>query len=257
MCELFGLSSRRKIELREDLTEFFSHGTANPHGWGIAVPNAREIWLKKEPVPSYKSPWLRNALRSSLEAKLMLAHLRLSTKGSIEYLNTHPFLAHDNAARPWALIHNGTIFESDVLSGYVRTQEGGTDSERILCHLMTLLRRRAEQEGRFLCETEIFRTVEDVIAEIVPENKVNLLITDGTHLYIHCNYRKSLHWLRRGETMTVSTYPLAGDGWEEIPLNTLFVVRDGIPVYQGTPHDCEFFDSEEKMRFLYLDYAGI
>ena len=36
MCEVFGVSSDRKVNVNGELKEFFKHGEFNPHGWGIA-----------------------------------------------------------------------------------------------------------------------------------------------------------------------------------------------------------------------------
>lgn len=36
MCELFGVSSGKKLILNELLSTFFSHGTEHPNGWGMA-----------------------------------------------------------------------------------------------------------------------------------------------------------------------------------------------------------------------------
>ena len=40
-------------------------------------------------------------------------------------------------------------------------------------------------------------------------------------------------------------------------MNTLLAFESGRCKYTGKPHENEFFDSEEKMRMLFLDYAGL
>ena len=45
--------------------------------------------------------------------------------------------------------------------------------------------------------------------------------------------------------------------WQDVPLNTLMVFREGEEIYRGTAHSEEFFFDEEKMRLLFLDYAGM
>ena len=76
-------------------------------------------------------------------------------------------------------------------------------------------------------------------------------------LYAHSNYSGGLHIRRGSGRVAIATKPLDGGHWEELPRNTLLAYRDGEEIIRGAPHDYEFFDSEEKMRYLYLDFAGI
>lgn len=61
---------------------------------------------------------------------------------------------------------------------------------------------------------------------------------------------------------SMSLYCVMRDGkyvnFSPIPLADYFA-SDYIEgeIFRGAPHDYEFFDSEEKMRYLYLDFAGI
>ncbi len=251
MCELFGASGGR-VDRRGLLREFFSHGSDNPHGWGMALINGGRPEIVKEPMSAAKSAHLREVLSEDTAADILLAHIRLATKGGIEYNNTHPFAAVDASGREWVLEHNGTIFDCPPLASYIRKQEGDTDSERILLYLIDKL----NGAEAFDPEARI-KTVEELIYTAAPENKLNLLIGDGELLYVHSNYRGGLHLMADGGGIVFSTKALAGGEWEEVPLNTLFVYREGELIYTGTPHNHEFFDSEEKMRFLYLDFAGI
>ena len=136
MCELFGASSIEKAEYKDLLREFYSHDVRNPHGWGIAVREGDRLLVKKEPVRASASEILAGIMERPIRTDLLLAHVRLATKGSIEYENTHPFVQKDVSGQTWTLIHNGTIFESSILDQYVNRQVGSTDSERILCHLI-------------------------------------------------------------------------------------------------------------------------
>ncbi|EOS73969.1 hypothetical protein C817_04815 [Dorea sp. 5-2] len=102
-----------------------------------------------------------------------------------------------------------------------------------------------------------FAVIDAVMKEITPENKVNLLLFDGELLYVHTNYRDSLHFLRKKTAVFVSTRPLDKEKWEKVPMNMLLAFESGRCRYTGKPHENEFFDSEEKMRMLFLDYAGL
>ncbi len=74
-----------------------------------------------------------------------------------------------------------------------------------------------------------------------------------------CQVRKKYreHYVRKGRAVIISTRPLDGNVWENIPLNTLLVYKKGSLLYTGTNHEHEFMDSEEKMRLLFLDYANL
>lgn len=260
MCEILGASAARRTDYNIYLKEFFSHAGTNPHGWGLALIEKGESRVKKEPVSALQSAYVKELLLAPVESELMLTHIRFATKGGIEYRNTHPFILRDGAERVWTLVHNGTIFESEALAGYFARQYGTTDSERILRYLVSRINEESEKKGgdaRILSDAGRIKIVEDVLYTITPENKVNVLISDGELLYAHTNYRDSLHMYIDRYGAIISTKPLDSGRWHELPLNTLLVFRRHEQIYQGSPHDNEFFDSEEKMRFLFLDYSGI
>lgn len=257
MCELFGVSSAKKMKLNHLLREFFSHGMEHPHGWGLAMFYGNAVSLEKQPENSCKSKYLKQRLRASIEADKLIAHIRLATKGNLDYENTHPFVMRDNKERTWTLAHNGTIFECDTLNPFVYEQQGRTDSERILCYIINRVNEEQEQKKRSLTREERFLLLDEIVCEITPENKVNLIIYDGELFYIHTNYKESLHMCRKGDGIVFSTRPLDKDKWEKVEMNMLKAYEDGKLIYTGTNHGNEFFDSEEKMRLLFLDFANL
>ena len=257
MCELFGVSSAKKIELNDLLQEFFSHGMEHPHGWGMAFFYGNAVSLEKQPENSCKSIYLKQRMRAKIEADKMIAHIRLATRGTMEYENTHPFVMRDSSNRTWTLAHNGTIFECDVMNPFVHSQQGQTDSERILLFIISRVNEEQERLNRPLSQEERFHLIDEIICKITPENKVNLLLFDGEILYIHTNYQNSLYQCRKGAAVVVSTRPLTREAWEPVPMNRLFAYHNGTLFGTGTNHENEFFDSEEKMRLLFLDFAGL
>lgn len=257
MCELFGVSALDKIELNDLLREFFSHGTEHPHGWGMAFFYSNSVSLEKQPENSCKSNYLKQRLRAKISTDKMLAHIRLATRGTMEYENTHPFVMRDNDNRTWTLIHNGTIFECESLNRFAHVQQGQTDSERILCYIISKVNALQEEKGTALSPKERFELVDEILCEITPENKVNLLLFDGELLYVHTNYPGSLHICEKGQGVVISTRPLDYGPWKELPLNTLEAYWKGKKLYTGTNHGNEFVDSEEKMKLLFLDFANL
>jgi glutamine amidotransferase len=257
MCELFGVSSAKKMQLNDLLWEFFSHGVEHPHGWGMAFFYGNAVSLEKQPENSCKSIYLKQRIRAKIEADKMIAHIRLATRGIMEYENTHPFVMRDSSNRTWTLAHNGTIFECEALHSFVHSQQGQTDSERILLFIISRVNEEQKRLKRPLLQTERFRLIDEIICMITPENKVNLLLFDEELLYVHTNFQNSLYECKKGTAVIVSTRPLTREAWEPVPMNTLLAYRNGTLFCTGTNHENEFFDSEEKMRLLFLDFAGL
>ena len=57
--------------------------------------------------------------------------------------------------------------------------------------------------------------------------------------------------------MMFATKSLDEETWTEVPINQLFVYQDGKLVYIGQKHEHTYVHDEEKMRLLYLAYAGL
>ncbi len=256
MCELFGVSSRGKLELNELLSVFFSHGREHPNGWGMAFFYGNAVSLEKQPEASHKSIYLKQRLQSKIEADHMIAHIRLATRGMISYENTHPFVMRDSSDRSWTLAHNGTIFDCDLPGFFGQGQQGQTDSERILAYLINRVDKELEKKKK-LSAQERFALVDEVICAVTPGNKINLLIFDGEFMYVHTNYKNSLYRCKKGGAVVISTTPLDHYRWEPVPMNTLLAYRNGKQVYTGTNHGNEFFETEENMRLLFLDFANL
>lgn len=257
MCELFGVSSLNKVPVNQYLKEFSSHSVRHPNGWGMAMFYGNSVSLEKEPVPAYQSVYLRERLRHPFEARNMIAHIRLATRGNMEYENCHPFVMRDNCDRTWTLAHNGTIFDCPAMQDYVYTQEGQTDSERILCHVIACVNDRQAQLGRALTSEERFRLMDDLVCQVAPHNKLNLLIYDSDQLYVHTNYANSLYIKQWDSTALFSTVPLDRGAWRPVKFTTLLAYRDGKQICCGTDHGQEYKDNPRDMHLLFVDYSGL
>ena len=257
MCELFGFSSVNNAPVNDLLKEFFSHSIYHPDGWGMAVFHGNFVNLEKEPLPAHKSVYLRERLRHKFEVRNMIAHIRLATRGTMDYENCHPFIMKDNCGRTWTLAHNGTIFDCPGLDGYFHTQEGHTDSERILCHIVALVNQRQTRTGRALTAEERFQELDDVVCQISPLNKVNLLIYDSEQFYIHTNYADSLYIKQTEGTAVFSTVPLDKGRWQPVPFTTLLAYKNGREIFRGTNHGHEYHDDPNDMHLLFIDYAQL
>ena len=258
MCEMLGISAKRRIRANDILREFYSHAEQHPHGWGLATfrDNAAPT-IEKEAIKATESEYLRKRLAEPIEECVLMAHIRLATVGHLEYCNSHPFSAADNCGRVWTLEHNGTIFNGAKLNRYMGLQFGSTDSERVLLRLVDLVNGRQIRLGRALDEKERFNVLEGLIAEHAGGNKLNLIVYDGEILYAHTNFRGSLHVRDNGGALVFSTKPLSGDGWKQLPLTRLIAAKDGEIVRQGAAHGKEYVYNPDDYRFLYMDFATL
>lgn len=257
MCELLGFSAREKLRVNDYLKEFFSHSVRHPHGWGMAVFYGNAVSLEKEPVPAYQSAYLRERLRHRVEVRGMIAHIRLATRGNTDFENCHPFVMRDNCDRTWTLAHNGTIFDCPEMERYVHTQEGRTDSERILCHIIDQVNLRQAALGRPLAAAERFALLDGIVCRTAPRNKLNLLVYDSEQLYVHTNYANSLYARQLDGGMAFATVPLDRGDWQPVPFTTLLAYREGQLVFRGTDHGQEYKDDPENTRLLFIDYSAL
>ncbi len=257
MCELFGVTANRRIYINPLLKEFFSHSQEHRNGWGIAFLDNGALSVEKEPVRALDSLYLKSRLTGRIETSRFMAHIRKATVGDVHFSNTHPFTRRDDAGRTWVLVHNGTIFDAPRLSAYQYSQEGTTDSERILLYIVDSMNQSYEQERGSFDVNDRIRLIEKIIRELAPENKLNIMLYDGDYFYVHKNEKETLYMSERSGSVIFSTHPLTRVGWKDVPENRLLVYRDGECLYTGEDHGFTYEPDEEKIKMLYLGYAGL
>ena len=257
MCELFGLSAANTINIDRELGEFYSHAPDHPNGWGIYYNDGRSSFFKKENRRADKSDCLKGILSGSINARNAIAHIRYATIGYDEMENTHPFSGVDLSGREWIFAHNGTIFESDLLTEYFYRQKGETDSERILLYMLDRLNARIRQKGAPLDEEERFAVLEDMAVRLSPKNKLNLLIYDGDILYAHNNCKDTLYIREEKDNVIISTTTLYGGTWEHAPFTRLFSYKEGKLLMTGDSHGSEYIPDPESIKALYLMYSHL
>ena len=234
MCELLAVSSGRKIKVNALLKTFFDRSDEHPNGWGLAILDGNNVSLEREPVKAKNSLYLKNRLSANIVTSNLLAHIR-----------------------NWVLMHNGTIFDSPVISAYQYRQIGSTDSERVLLYLVDQVNKKILDDMNFFDVNERFKTVESVIAKLSPENKLNLVIHDGEYLYVHKNDVGTLFMKEVPGGVIFATHPLDNEDWTEAPDNQLLVYKDGECVYKGHKHSYTYEENEEQTKLLYLGFSGL
>lgn len=257
MCELFGINSLYEVRANDLLDAFYRRSEKQPHGWGLAVFGDRKMSVEKEPVKALNSSYLTRRLSGIIEAKNLLAHIRLATVGDMTYVNCHPFSWNDSTGRTWTLIHNGTIFETDLISPFFSQQEGTTDSEGILLCLIDRIDHKTAELGRPLTPSERFAVIDKAVVALAECGKLNMILFDGEQMYVHTNYRGFLHFWKQDSSYCFSTHPLPIGTWEPLPLNQLLGFISGALVQEGTSHPHEYLDSEHDMSLIYAAYASL
>lgn len=257
MCEIFGVSSKTRVDINEYLKVFFSHSNKHPHGWGLACMEGNETIIEKEPAKAVVSRYLRSRLAVPISVSAGFAHIRYATIGNIMYSNCHPFTEKDRSGRRWTMVHNGTIFEYKPMNGYEKRQSGDTDSERILLYIVVLINDAMKNKGQELPAEERFELINQLVVDMSVGNKLNLLLFDGEYMYVHSNYRESLHYLKKDDSVFFSTQPLSDENWKVLLFAQLQVYKESELVYQGNSHDNEYVDDKEKVKYLYQIFSEL
>lgn len=226
MCELFGLSARRRLDGRTlPLAHFGARGGCvadNPDGWGIAWRDGAALRLEKEPIAACRSLRFESLLRS-WGSDLAIAHVRKARHPPINSLvNTHPFL-HACCGRRWVFAHNGLvpgIIPLERARGApVCRPEGETDSEFAFCHLL------AQVTQGFHSPAWLGALAEDSAA-IARLGQFNFLLSDGEHLFAYGHDR--LHYLEHEGFAMIATEPLtAHPDWRAFAPGELRIYRQG------------------------------
>ena len=213
MCELLGVTAKRKIIMNDLLATFFSHSVDHRNGWGLAVLDTDPVTIDREPVMASSSLYLKDRLLGTIETSKCIGHIRFATIGGDSIKNTHPFARYDISGRQWVLAHNGTIFDYPPLNPYIQKQVGDTDSERVFLFLMDRLNAAQERKGSRLVFEERFELFDNIICDMAKGNKLNLLFSDGKYLYAHTNCRGTLYYLTKNNATILSTHPLSEEAW--------------------------------------------
>lgn len=243
MCMLFAFSASSNFKINAWLKNFFGFSTFHPHGWGMAAYDKdKNLRLIKDKTTANKSGYLKEILNKRIVTKIALAHIRYATAGEVSYNNAHPFRCKINNEE-WVFAHNGSV-NNEVPNLYI-SPEGETDSERVFCYLQ----QRLLETGAIKLEQKI-EVIEECIKKFSKGSKLNLIISDGTYLYAHCNLKKSLFVYKDEEFIFFSTRPLADvvekDKWEPVGINKLVVYKENKIVFEGKEHGNEYFNNKYK-----------
>ena len=263
MCELFAVNAGRPVVVNDYLTEFFDHSHIHRDGWGIswrrddAAAGGDPVFLHREPVPAYESDYIPRMLAHPVAARRLEAHIRFSTAGRLCEENCHPFRGEDISGRDWTLIHNGILFNEELLASYDLKEAGDTDSERAMLFLLDVLDEAALRSFGVLDFSTTFSALSGAIGQISNLNRLNLILDDGTYTYVHTNTSEdTLHFRQLADdAIVICTQPLGGEKeralWHPVPRNRLITYRDGRIVRTSKPHSYVFCEAILELRKVY------
>jgi len=270
MCELLGMSARLPASITLSLNELARHGgETGPHvdGWGIAFYEGPDANLIRESTAAANST-LMSTLRSyKVESEIVLAHIRLASRGSVKLRNTHPF-RRELAGRVHTFAHNGHlsgIKDRFRFSPFQRVSPiGDTDSEHAFCALMQRLSLIWIRHDELPALSKRIEIVADFAREIGEIGPANFLYSDGDALFVHGHIRTQADGQRRApglhylsvecnygvgqsklvgvefeskqiqQVTLVSTSPLREGGWIPMSEGQLLVVQGGKIVHNET-----------------------
>ncbi|MHA1657448.1 MAG: class II glutamine amidotransferase [Candidatus Heimdallarchaeota archaeon] len=248
MCELFGLSANKRVNILFSWKGFSQRGKKQPHGWGVAFYPDKSAIIFKEPIGTLSSP-LANFLRDyqQIESKIFISHLRYASVGEHKHQNTHPF-SRKLGEREWIFAHNGTILDIDQKFTLEHFKPlGKTDSEYAFCLIL-------ERIQNLTGEKRIRNAIEKIANEIAREGGFNFLLSNGKKLFAYYSGFNSLYYLQRippyhtkrillkdedisislGEmkeqtekAILVATQPLTDETWIDFEPNKLYEFSEG------------------------------
>lgn len=217
MCRLFGFRSVILSQVHSSLLSADNalqvQGHQNQDGWGVAYYLANTPHLIKSEQSAVDN-YIFTKVSGVVSSQTVIAHIRKSTIGNKNILNTHPF-----QYGKWIFAHNGNIknfkhykdqiFErvSPELQKFVL---GETDSELIFYFILTHLEKYIDLHATNSCNLNAAKAISEAVAELTSivgdfskiddagdtETYLTFLLTDGKMMLAH----------QGGKSLYYSTY---------------------------------------------------
>jgi len=252
MCRLFGFRSAACERVHDALVlernSLRQQSLEHPDGWGIAC------WQEEGPPDvarglgaAHLDPEFER-ISSAVQARTVLAHVRLASVGAVKLDNAHPF-THGC----WAFAHNGTLhaferhrlaIEALIAPSYRALMRGETDSERCFALFLTRLASRTDPAGRpSLADVQwALAATMDEVARITDvevgtgrRSAMNFLVTDGDLLAATRRDRTLFFAAELDEGLPLRTRPPSGS--RVYALEVASEELQGLDVWHEVPQD--------------------
>lgn len=195
MCELLGLSSKHETTINLSLTVLAQRGeNPNMHGdgWGIAFHEGHDVRLIKDSGSAKSSQWVEFIKQQDIHSHDIIAHIRKSTVGAVNYSNTHPFI-RELFGRVHSFAHNGTlkyILQDERFEPKNFFPIGQTDSELAFCVLMDRMNELwVNYEENIPPIAERLSVVKKFADDMRTLGPSNFLYSDGDAFFAHGDER--------------------------------------------------------------------
>jgi glutamine amidotransferase len=161
-------------------------------GWGIAFFEGAGVRHFVDHQAAIASPIAELIKNYPIKSKNVIAHIRKATQGVVALENCHPFV-RELWGRYWVFAHNGDLkdFHPHIHGAF--RPVGTTDSERAFCYLLQELRHRFGDQAPGA--EDLADAIEALAKEISAFGTFNLMLSDGTAMYVHCSTH--LHYIVR------------------------------------------------------------
>ena len=251
-CSLVFSQNALMMQSRIDET-----GRNHADGWGITTYQQGMPVLTKKATAAFADQHF-SAVAEKAYSTSIVAHVRRATVGEISWENTHPFISGK-----WTFAHNGTVtgfarirsaLEMETVTELQQQRLGDTDSEQYFLWLLSRLRSAGLEDWTAANEDQVTDLLGTAVKDLdqrcrqaspdlVP--KLNFVLTDGSAM-VYCRWNRSLHMIcRRGiynceicgiphihhhetvnhRAVVVASEPVTSDHWDEIPNETVQIVR--------------------------------
>jgi predicted glutamine amidotransferase len=212
MCRLFGLHTGTQVctatfWLVDAPDSLSQQSRRNPDGTGIGVFDTHgRPELRKEPIAAWQDAEFATDAHQ-MSGTTFIAHIRYATTGSLDVLNTHPFLQDGRI-----FAHNGVLEGLDILDARLREVGaenlvlGQTDSERVFALITASIRAKDGDVSAGIVDAMQW------LAANIPIYAVNVLLCTATDMWA----------LRYPETHQLYLLDRTGD---DVPVDPEFDLR--------------------------------
>lgn len=189
-------------------------------GWGVAVHGGGGWLVHRSTSCAARCPRYEQ-VAASVQARLVIAHVRKQTVGEVALANTHPF-QRDR----FVFAHNGTVKDVGALVArtapeHLERVEGATDSERLFAFVLTFVDAFGDVARGIAAAVRTLDGLRDI-------GTASFLLSCGSRLYAH-RLGRTLFTLERDGVAMIASEPLTNEPWREVRDHELVVLDAPTP----------------------------
>ncbi len=191
-------------------------------GWGVAFREGGRLVRCRSAASCLNDPEFDSL--SGIETDLVILHARRTPdRDTIDVLNSHPFMRKWRGEE-WAFCHNGAVSDlAQLRSDSSLQRAGGTDSERLFHHVLTLLD-----------TSRVAGSLAEILHEISGFTCLNCLLATSESITVHARMApdtpRPLYytpWIAKGGDVAVVSSEVVSQvalEWERVPDGAAFVL---------------------------------